>query len=170
MRGTLRSLALVLLAATLGVGGAGARSLATTTLSVQVIGGGQVTSDGGQITCGSGATTCYFTTSATTGSVELTAQDASGWTFDAWTGCAGGATDNTCTVTLDGNDHDLTAGFTPATSPGTSTLTVHVTGSGTEGGNVSGGDIDCDTGETDCTSSVYTGSTLTLVEEPDDRL
>jgi uncharacterized repeat protein (TIGR02543 family) len=168
MRGTPSSWALVLLAAlSLGVGGAGARTLATTTLSVQVIGGGQVTSDGGQITCGSGAGTCYFTSSATSGSVELTANDTSGWTFDAWTGCAG-ATDNECTVALDGGDHDVTAGFTPGTSPGTSTLTVHVTGSGTDGGKITGGDIGCDAGETDCTSSVYTGSTLTLVEEPDD--
>jgi hypothetical protein len=167
----LSSLVLIAMLA-LGVGGAGGRAFATTILSVQVIGGGQVTSEGGQISCGAGSTSCYFSTSATTGSVDLTANDLSGWAFNTWSGCTPGPSDNECSITLSSSDadHDVTASFAPTgTSPGTSTLTVDVTGDADDkGGKVSGGQIDCDPDDTDCTWVVLTGSTVTMVQDPDD--
>ena len=150
----------------LGAGGAGARSLATTTLQVQVIGAGSVTSGGGQIVCGAGGTTCFYSTTATTGSVVLTANDQGGWTFDSWSGCPS-ASANQCTVTLGGGDFDVSANFTKTPDPGSKTLTVTVSGDSAGGGNVSGGSMDCDEGETNCSATAPVGSTLTMVESPD---
>jgi len=48
-------------------------------------------------------------------------------------------------------------------------LTVHSNGDAQgNGGNISGEDIDCDTGDDDCTTQVTLGSTLTVAETPDD--
>ena len=109
MTGKLGCWTLAALAAlALGVAGADGRSLATTTLLVEVIGGGPVTSDGGQITCGAGSKTCYFSTSAPTGTVILTAANQGIWTFGSWADCPTPA-GNKCTVSFDGIDHEVTS-------------------------------------------------------------
>jgi hypothetical protein len=152
-----------------GSAGAGARAVATTTVIVQVSGGGSVTGGGGQINCGGGQITCYATyVSGTT--VTLTATGTSSWSFGSWAGCSTSST-TTCTVNIDGSAHELTAHFAPiGASPGTSTLTVATTldASGL-GGEVTGGSgqIDCGSSGSDCTWSDFTGSTLTVVETPD---
>jgi hypothetical protein len=165
-----RTLALVVCLFALGfVGGASARTLATTTITVQVIGGGQVTSDGGQITCGAGSQQCYYSTSSSTGSVTLTAVEQGGWSFDNWDCADTSGTDNEiCTITLSssGGDNEVTASFTSG-SVGTKTLSV----TQPTGGTISnaGDDIDCGSAssETDCTWIATTDSTLTVLEEPD---
>ncbi len=172
MRGKLRSWGLVLLAMlVLGVGGAGGRALATGAVAVQVLGGGSVSANGGQINCGNGSTTCYFSTSSSA-DITLTATDVDGWTFAGWAGSddCGGLTP-TCTFTLDStDDNEEIATFTTTLAPTTNTVTVAANGDASgHGGNVSGGNVDCDTGSTSgCTWEVPTGSTVTLVEKPDD--
>jgi uncharacterized repeat protein (TIGR02543 family) len=170
-----RSMAARLLVAVVGLlafgaGGASGRTLATgtTTIQVQVIGAGQVTSDGGQITCGAGSQQCYYTTTATSGSVNLTAVDQAGWTFQSWDGCQAVDGDNgeICVITLNSNGADLevTARYS-ASGVGTSTLNV----TQPTGGDLTGGDIDCGSAdsETVCSWIVTTGSTITLLEDPD---
>jgi hypothetical protein len=158
-------LGLLVFVLALGVSGAGGRSLATSTILVQVIGQGTVTGSGGQISCGDGATTCYYTTPATSGSVILTAAPDAGWTFTGWSGDCFGT--STCTLTLTGSDDEVTATFTQFGS-GTSTLSVDVTGDSSDnGGTVEGGNINCHPPDTSCTWDVTTGSTVTLVETPE---
>jgi Divergent InlB B-repeat domain len=155
----------------LGVGGGSGGALATgqTAIQVQVIGGGQVTSDGGQITCGAGSTLCYYATTSTSGTVNLTAVEQAGWTFQGWSGCPAlsGDNDEICTITLSttGADLEPRASFS-SEGIGTQMLTV----TRPEGGDLNGDDIDCGSAdsETDCTEIVLTGSTLTLVEDPDE--
>jgi hypothetical protein len=159
---------LVALAAlTLGVGGAVGRATATTTtVRVQVIGLGVVKDDKNQIECGNGATTCRISYSGT-GSVSFTETAASGWTFNGWDGCSS----DPCNVDLDldDEDHEVIATFDQSPDPGDKTLTVRSNGDAQgDGGNISGEDIDCDTGDEDCTTDVTRGSTLTIVETPDD--
>ena len=147
--------------------------MATTTLTiqVQVIGSGLVSqSGGGQIACGNGSKSCFGTfTGTTTGDqVELTA---SGDDFGSWSGCDDydERRRETCIVNLDDSDnHEVTATYTPSPLPGTSTLSVNNTSdSGSDGGNVSGDGINCDTGDSSCDSDVLNGSTITLLEHPD---
>ena len=125
MPGKLVGCGVALLAAlALGVAGAGARSLDTTTLLVEVIGGGQVSGGGGQIGCGAGGVVCYATYVSGT-SVTITASAGTGWSFAGWDGCSteSGAT---CTVSLNGSDYEAIANFSPAgPSPGDSTLTAN---------------------------------------------
>jgi uncharacterized repeat protein (TIGR02543 family) len=160
-------LLVVVVVLALGVTGASGRSLATTTILVQVIGHGTVTGTGGTINCGDGATLCYFTTSATSGSVTLTATADSGWTFSpGWSQACGGT--STCELTLDGSNYEATATFSTTPLPGTSTLSVEVTGdSADKGGTVKGGGINCDPSDSDCTWEVTTGSTVTLLQAAD---
>ena len=159
---------LVALAAlTLGVGGAIGRAAATTTtVRAQVIGRGVVTDNKSSMNCGNGATVCRISYSGT-GSVTFTAAPASGWTFNGWGGeCSG----TTCDVNfdLDDDDHEVIATFDQSPDPGDKTLTVNANGDAQgDGGNISGEDIDCDTGDVDCTTAVTLGSTLTIVETPD---
>src|SRR5581483_328279 len=160
--------AALLAALVVGVGGATGHSLATTTLLVEVIGGGTVTGGGGQIGCGGGTTACYATY-VSGSSVTITAAGDASWSFDSWSGCSTQST-TTCTVTLDGTDHTIQASFAPTgVQPGDSTLTVNApTDSSGGGGNVTGGDeIDCGSDGGDCTWTDYTGSTFSVVEEPD---
>ena len=157
----------VAVALVLGVGGAGGRSLATTTVQLQVLGGGQVTSGGGQITCGAGSTACFYSTSSSSGSVVLTANDQGAWTFTSWSGGVCTGTTPTCTVSFNGTDIEVKANFDQPSPPGTRTLKVSVTGDSAGGGNVSGNDIDCNEGKTACTDEEDVESTLTLVETPD---
>src|SRR5437667_1046071 len=161
----------------LGVGSAGGRSLATTTVVVDVIGQGTVTSAPSSIKCGNDKKTCYvtFTTGAT---VTLTAAPAGGWAFDHWDDKTtvpdcNSATTTTCDVTLDGASHVLIANFTgPPTTQSTLTVTYDATnGDGDVTGPepaTPGSGIDCgSTGVgTTCTWTVLTGSTLTLFETP----
>lgn len=161
--------AVLLAALVVGVGGAGGRSLATTTLLVEVSGSGSVTGGGGQIGCGAGLVACYATY-VSGSSVTISAAADSGWSFDSWSGCNTQSA-TTCTVNLDGGDHTVTVSFAPNVAPGDSTLTVSApTDASGNGGNVTAGDeIDCGSdGTDDCTWTDYTGSTFTVVEEPDD--
>jgi uncharacterized repeat protein (TIGR02543 family) len=154
----------LLAALALGVPGAAGKTLATTTVVVQVIGRGTVSGGGGQINCGNGSKSCYATY-VSGESVVLTASAPAGWTFAGWDDsdtCSG--TSTTCSIPLNGAWHEEIAEFTPLTPVGTSTLTV------TEptGGTVAGGDIDCGPNSEDCVwEDVTTGSTLTLDETPD---
>ncbi|HMC70523.1 MAG TPA: hypothetical protein VKJ07_15310, partial [Mycobacteriales bacterium] len=150
----------------LGVGSAGGRSLASTWVTVEVLGKGKVTSQPDGIKCGDGKTACSATFS---GSVTLTATDSSNnWTFAKWKGpqdtdCVN-STSRDCTVTASG-ERQVTAMFNgPGTSP--KTLTVTTTGRG----NVHGTGINCgnDSSATQCsTDPVPEGSTLTVREAPD---
>jgi hypothetical protein len=159
---------LLVLVLVLGVSGAGARALATSTVLVQVIGHGTVVGGSGTINCGDGATACYYTTTATSGSVTLTATPDSGWFFTSgWSGDCVGTSTCTLTFTGSGSDDEAIATFTQFGS-GTSTLSVDVTGdSSNNGGKVQGGNIDCSPSDTSCTWDVTTGSTVTVLESPD---
>src|SRR5712692_4538039 len=74
----------------LGVGSAGGRTLATTTVTVEVIGKGMVTSDSPNsgIKCGNGKNNCYITFTTTSLTITLSTGAASGWTFASWGGAA----------------------------------------------------------------------------------
>jgi Divergent InlB B-repeat domain len=168
----LRAVLLTAVLLALGVvSGASGRPLATTTLTVQVqvIGNGFV-SGGGQIACGTGSKNCFgtFTGTSPSDQIQLTA---SGSDFGSWSNCD--ATDGDdfeiCIINLDDNDnHEVTATYTPSPNPGTSTLSVSNTSdSSSDGGNVSGDGINCDTGDSSCDSDVLDGSTITLLETPD---
>ena len=172
-RGTgLRAVVLVVGLLALGlVSSASGRPLVTTlTIQVQVIGSGLVSqSGGGQIACGNGSKSCYGTFTGTTASdqVELTA---SGDDFGSWSGCDTESAEGTCIVKIDDSDnHEVTATYTPSPLPGTSTLSVNNTSdTGSDGGNVRGDGISCDTGNSSCDSDVLNGSTITLLDDPDD--
>jgi Divergent InlB B-repeat domain len=161
---------LALLVLTLGVGNAGGRSLANTTVMVSVVGKGTVTSADSGIKCGNGKKACYIVFSGST--ETLTASPASGWSFDHWDDNSA-APDcdlditTTCDVTLNGGTHELVANFTkPATT--TNTLSVTYSPATAPGGEVTGGAIDCGTAPgTDCSWTVPSGSTLTVLETPD---
>ena len=154
---------------TLGVGGAVGRGFATTTtVRVEVLGVGEIVDDNHQLDCGNGHTACRV---SYTGTGMVTFDDVSpaptGWTFSDISGCG-----DPCTVNLDqaDDDHELIATFDPAQSVGTATITLASNGdTAGDGGTVEGDDIDCQTGDTsDCTEDVPVGSTLTVVETPDD--
>jgi hypothetical protein len=150
---------------TLFVGGAAAQS-SEASIQLQVIGGGLVEGAAGvNIKCGVGSRTCFYSTS-NTGDVTLHPTDQGVWTFDSWDGCTSLSEDD-CTVALSaGSNREITADFTAA-GQGTKVLDVTVTGDASGGGNVSGDDIDCDSGDTGCSDEVAVESTLTMVEEPD---
>jgi uncharacterized repeat protein (TIGR02543 family) len=154
--------ALLLLPLVLGVANAGGRTLAVTTVTVEVIGKGTVTSGTGGVNCGNGAMTCYIAFSGS-GTVTLTATPATGWTLDSWDSCPSIPVGNTCEIPVDGNPYQVRANFA---GPPTTTSTLSVTYAGD--GNVSGGNIDCGSAPagTDCTWTVLTGSTLTVLEVP----
>ena len=159
----------VLAALTLGVGGAVGQAATTTTVRIQVIGKGSVKDAGNVMSCGNGATTCRISYSGSGSTVTFTATAAEGWTFSTWSGddCSGATT---CEVDLDldDEDHEEIATFVSSPDPGNKTLTVKSNGDAEgDGGNIAGEDIDCDTGDTDCTTQVTAGSTLTIVETPD---
>jgi Divergent InlB B-repeat domain len=160
--------AVVLAALALGVSGAVGQAT-TTTVRIQVIGKGVVKDAGNVMNCGNGATTCRISYSGSGSIVTFTATAAASWTFSGWSGddCSGTAT---CDVDLDldDEDHEEIATFVTSPSPGNTTLTVKANGDAeNDGGNISGEDIDCDPGDTDCTTQVTAGSTLTMVETPE---
>jgi List-Bact-rpt repeat protein len=160
--------AVVLAALALGIGGAVGRSAATTTtVRVEVVGQGEIVDDKNQLDCGVvGHTVCRVSYTGT-GTVTYTEgnETAAGWNLSGISGCG-----SPCTVSLDqaGADHELIATFVTASNPGEKTLTVKANGDANDdGGNISGEDIDCDTGDDDCTTDVTLGSTLTIVETPE---
>jgi uncharacterized repeat protein (TIGR02543 family) len=166
--------ALVLAALIVGVVNAGARSSATTTITVNVMGVGTVTSSPSGIKCGNGNTKCSAAF-ADTGTLTLSAKAASGWDPGNWdtsppnTDCAG-STSTACDITLDGADHIATAVFNPKSGTTQSTLSVTVSGEfdDTTGAFLSGdvsdanGSILCGVSGSACQETVVKGSTVTL--------
>jgi hypothetical protein len=161
-------------ALTVGMGTAAAQpaAVSSTSVVVQVIGRGTVVADGGQINCGDGAKQCYFETGSSA-TMRLNVTPEAGWTFAGWRSgsddCAGA--DVSCDVTLNVADQDENVAEFSQANSGTSTLKVNVSGdSNNDGGSVKGGlnEIDCDPGEDDCTWDETTGSTLTVIQTPDD--
>ncbi len=161
-------------ALTVGLGSAAARpaAVSTTSLVVQVVGRGTVVANGGQINCGGGVKQCYFEAGGSA-TMTLAVTPAAGWTFTGWRSgsddCTG--TNDPCDVTLNAGDQDENVAEFSQAGSGTSTLTVNVTGdANNDGGSVKGGlgEIDCDPGDTDCTWEETTGSTLTVIQTPED--
>ncbi|MFZ0297350.1 MAG: hypothetical protein WAM13_03275 [Candidatus Sulfotelmatobacter sp.] len=106
-----------------------------TTLTVNEVGQGTVTSTDSAISCTNGSGTCsaVYTTGS---SVTLNATAASGWTFSGWSGSCSGA--NPCQVVMNSNV-SVTANFKANTSwalvnkaskGGVASLTIPATGSG----------------------------------------
>src|SRR4051812_28788628 len=93
----------VLTALFVGVVNAAGRSTATTTITVEVIGVGTVTSSPAGIKCGNGNKKCYIAYSTTGGDVTLKASPGNGWNHGDWDGvdCIG-PTSVDCTIALDG--------------------------------------------------------------------
>jgi hypothetical protein len=157
---------------TVGVGSAGGRVLALNTITVQVIGKGRVTSSGpAGLECGDGETACYLAFTGGSGTITLTASDtATGWKFNSWgDDCAAAGNNKTCELTA--GTHVVTANFAgPPTTASTLSVSHNDPAAGGQG-TVNGGAIDCGkegiTDHTDCTWTVLTGSTLTVVEGPD---
>jgi hypothetical protein len=151
---------LALVALILGVVNAGARSTATTIVTVQVIGKGKVTSDPGGINCGNGDKTCYL---GFTQDVTLKASETSDdWVFSGWHGCTPSGT--TCSAP----NPTVTANFKGPPTP-TGTFALSYTGTGNIAARANGADqIKCgtDVSATDCTWTEVQGSTLTAVETP----
>src|SRR3954454_21778512 len=112
-----------------GVVHASARSTATTTIVVEVIGVGNVQSDPSGISCGHGDRKCYAAYSTTGGSVTLKASPGKNWSHGEWDGNPGdtdcvGPTSVPCTIPLDGNEHITTANFTKSSGTDQATLAV----------------------------------------------
>jgi List-Bact-rpt repeat protein len=164
-----RTLAAALVLLAFGVGGAAGRAYdtPTTTIRVEVMGGALV-SGGGQFACGGGSTNCYGTF-VTNGDITLTATEQGDWSFSSWGGDCDETDGEDCLIHLDGGNKEVTANFSPGTNPGNASLTVNNTSdSSTGGGNVSGGQIDCDTSDQTCSwDNLLVGSTVTVVETPD---
>jgi hypothetical protein len=151
----------LLLALVAGLASAQGRTLAVSTVTVEVIGRGTVTSSPSGLGCGGGQTACSLAFSGG-GTVTLTATPASGWSFDSWNDCPSGPS-GTCEIPVDGSDQTVTANFSgPPTS--TSTLSATYTGSG----SLRGGSIDCGSAPqgSACTWTALTGSTLTVRQTP----
>ena len=151
------------------------QSTAVGQVAVSAVGLGRVTSTPAGLSCGDGKETCYL---AFSGGATLRANDsASGWAFDHWedvdanTGVISnpcdGSTADTCVVPA-GENHVVTAVFAgPPTS--TRTLSVSTNDSTTTGGKgvVRATQVECGTPTgSDCSWTVLTGSTLTLLELP----
>ncbi len=167
---------LALLALVVGVGSAGGRTLANTTVVVEVFGQGKVTSSAPNtgISCGAGATTCYLTFSSG-GTVTFTQSAASGWSFAGWGGLCSGS--GACTVDASvGGTKVVDATFSAAAGTTQSTLSVAYNASSGAGfvsapedappGTVVNCGTDGATPATACSWTVLTGSTLTLFQTP----
>ena len=130
-------------------------------LSVTVNGGGTVT--GGGITCTGGQGSSGCSADQTAGQdVALTATPASGGSFQSWSGCTS-SQGTTCTVSMTA-DKSVTANFSGggSTGPTTFALSVSVTGSGT----VTGNGINCGVSATTCSTSLASGTSVTLTATP----
>ena len=168
---------LVLVALVLGVVNAGARSTATRTVTVQVLGKGTVKSSPSGISCGGGSSKCFAAFSDTTG-VVLTAKPGGGFAAGTWASDCGGSTDTACDLGS-GGDSIAIAEFNPKSGTSQSTLSVTYADDGLaatgDEGDVSapeptppGSAIDCGnaSGGTSCAWVVPTGSTLTVFQTP----
>jgi uncharacterized repeat protein (TIGR02543 family) len=156
---------LLLLLAAFAAGSAHSRAVTVTTVTVQVVGVGRITS-GPPINCGDEKTKCYAVFSGTS-FIDLNAFETDGdWHFDSWENCPTPPVGDTCTVDGDGAHHDVTANFAgPVTTP--STLSVFAQGPGDDNVSAGGGEIDCNgDGTGDCEWTVPKGSVLTLFETP----
>src|SRR4051812_35682422 len=94
---------LALAALFLGTVDAAGRATATTTITIEVIGAGKVTSSPGGIVCGAGDRNCYVAYSKAGGSVTPKASPANGWDHGDWDGNPGdtdcvGPTSVNCTI------------------------------------------------------------------------
>ena len=130
------------------------------TLTVATTGNGTVTSAPLGVLCGNGNTDCAETYPVGT-AVQLTAEPDAGWEVFAWTGtgtaCAAGA--RTCTVTMS-QTRNVAVELRRV-----HTITVAVSGSGQ--GAVTGGGINCATGNTGtCSVVAFDGTSVTLTEAP----
>src|SRR5436309_2380637 len=113
------TLGVLLVLLTLAVGSGQARSLTVTTVTVEVIGVGRVTSDPGGVDCGDGRETCRIAfTVPSGGNITMIANESDpDWTFDRWGGDGDSGvgtcntTSHTCTITANGGDHQVTANF-----------------------------------------------------------
>ena len=99
------------------------------TLSVDLVGNGNVSGGSGAINCGTGANICSANF-AQNASVTLVASPATGATFTGWTGACGGSA-TTCTVSMN-QSKSVTATFSGGTPPAagggqTFSLSVSVT-------------------------------------------
>jgi uncharacterized repeat protein (TIGR02543 family) len=161
------------LAMVLGVGSAGGHTLFVSTVTVQVIGPGKVKSDPSVINCGNEKTTCYaaFSSGQTFNLIAVPQGD---WILDHWDGaCLAAGTGSTCTLNNNGSNYDAVAVFSgPPT--GTSTLAVtaelvdtDADGTPDSGGQIKGDGINCGSGVNSCSTTVLTGSTLTMRETTD---
>ena len=161
-RTLLASSGLVLVPLVLGIASAQGGTVAVSTVTIQVIGEGTVTSNPAGVECGSGRIDCHIAFSGS-GGVTLTPNAEGDWAFDTWSDCPTSPVVGTCIVPIDGNAYIVTAAFRgPPTTA--STLSTTFTGSG----NVSGGGIDCGASPSgvDCTWTVLTGSTATVLQKP----
>lgn len=163
---------LVLAAAiALVAGGSVARAAAPPTLTVEVIGKGKVTGTG--INCGLGSLACYSAYTADPTSVSLTATPSAGWTFtndweDDGTACNGVA--GPCPVSVMGSKTVTVVFNSTAAVAQTATYGVSLSGNGAVTNGSTSNTINCAQGaapQPDCSLTVLTGSTLTVVEQPD---
>jgi hypothetical protein len=156
----------LLLGATIALvaGGSVARAAAPPTLTVEVIGNGQVTGTG--ISCGAGSLTCYATYSSAQ-MVTLTPTASTGWTFTGWQDDCG----PTCSVGATGNLTATAVFSSTAPTVQTATYGVSVAGKGTIANGSTTNQIDCAPNSTPaataCSLTVPTGSTLTVAEQAD---
>lgn len=158
----------------LGGGAPPASAAASPSLVIQVIGSGKVTGTG--INCGLGKLACYAEYDSANPQT-LTASPSNGWTFTRWNdGCTGPT--NPCTTATPGGNQIVTAVFSPPSGTVHSStfgvsLAATPTGGGVTGGSSGEGDpIDCEpdvtpTPGTECSVTVLTGSTITVIETPD---
>jgi hypothetical protein len=118
-----------------------------------------VTSDIGNIACRTNTCAVQFDPGKV---VTLTAHPDSGASFGGWSGaCTGFAL--SCSVTVGGTDASATASFLGATSAGTHTLTLGVTGSGNVTSSPPG--INCPS-ISPCKASFADGTPVTLTQAP----
>lgn len=132
-------------------------------LTVDLAGDGEglVTSSPAGIDCG-GDCQATFEEGAT---VTLTAQEGEGSSFAGFDGCT--AQGNTCEVTMDAAK-TVTATFEPETSAGGFVLNINIAGNGFGTVTSDVGDIDCMTGDEDCSASFEEATTVVLTAAPTD--
>jgi uncharacterized repeat protein (TIGR02543 family) len=158
-------LLVALAALVLGVTNAGGRSLAVSTVTVQVMGKGTVKSSDSKLKCGNGNTKCFLAFAGGE-TVTLTADAPSSWSFVGWDG-AGCSGTGSCSIDTSGGDALVEADFTKPSGASTSTLSVNTTGSGeVSGDDATSAQIACGDTGTDCTWDVLTDSTVTIFETP----
>lgn len=127
------------------------------TLTINVVGQGKVTSEG--TTCTTASSPCKLTISGTPG-LEFAAVADPGWTYAGWTGCDAPRQNQpvqNCRVRM-GTDRSVTVTFT---RPGS----LYVSKTGTGSGTITSapGGIDCGT---DCSQPYLQGDQVTLTATP----